>query len=150
MKRILTLIPLFPSVLAAQSDQHTDPTMAFLPLLLILLLGFYVLGVWGRIFVRAGHPRWHSLIMLVPLVNLFVAATLVEKAGYSTRWVLPLIIFPFGGLVGSILLAYAREWPAERREREAAAADAAALKGCATATHANLQDWLNQSRRKHE
>jgi hypothetical protein len=146
MKRILTLIALCPAVLlAAQSDQ-TDSFIGPL-LVMVLLAGAFALGVWGRIFVRAGYPRWHSLVMMLPLFNLFVAARMIREAGYSLWWML-LLFVPLGALVGSFVLAYAEEWPAERDKREAAAAAAAAWKNCPTSTHANLQDWLNQSQRK--
>jgi|SRR5215831_1319395 len=89
----------------------------YAPLIAVLgIATFYVLGVWGRIFVRAGHPRWHALLICLPLWGLVVAGDRLLEAGYS-RWNLLWFIVPFGIFGWSFYLAYATEWPAEKQKR---------------------------------
>jgi hypothetical protein len=41
-------------------------------ILYLVLVYFLVCWPFGRIFSRAGHSQWLSLLMLVPLVNLIM------------------------------------------------------------------------------
>jgi hypothetical protein len=94
----------------------TQPDSLAWLILPVLAAAAFVLVVWGRVFVRAGHPRWHSLFILLPIFGLFVIGKLTREAGYSGWWML-LILVPFGLFFWSFKLAYAGEWPAEKRKR---------------------------------
>jgi hypothetical protein len=92
----------------------TQPNDALVSFLVFLLMGLaFALTVWGRIFIRAGYPRWHSLMILLPFFNLYVIGKMTLEAGYRIWWAL-LIFVPFGVLGLSFKLAYADEWPAEK------------------------------------
>ncbi|HKF22257.1 MAG TPA: hypothetical protein VKE93_11850, partial [Candidatus Angelobacter sp.] len=93
----------------------TQPDSLAWMILGLLVWVAYVLVVWGRVFVRAGYPRWDSLVILLPLFNLFAIGKRTREAGYSGWWML-LILVPLGLVFWSFKLAYAEEWPAEKRK----------------------------------
>ena len=45
--------------------------MGAMGIVYLLIIAFFIF-CWWRIFSKAGHSGWLSLLLLVPLVNLFV------------------------------------------------------------------------------
>lgn len=45
----------------------------------------FAYAVFGKISSRAGYPRWHGLLMAVPIVNLIALITSHSPLGPSRR-----------------------------------------------------------------
>jgi hypothetical protein len=71
-----------------EATQHANGLIAFVPLIMVMLMGSPFLIAWVRVFSRVGSPAWLGVLMFIPLVN-FVR----------------FLIFGF------------REWPIEKRLR---------------------------------
>ncbi len=70
---------------------------AILGLLYLAFVIFSIVGIW-KVFTKAGHPGWASLI---PFYNLYI----LLKIGGRPGWWLLLFFIPFVNLVIAIILA---------------------------------------------
>jgi hypothetical protein len=106
----ILILPALPLPLRA-ADGAAGPVAEGLATLLLLVSAAVIL--WGGAFVRAGYPRWYSLLMLVPLLNLYWAGRLTLEAGYRIWYVLLIGL----SIYWPLRLSYEKEWPAEKRRR---------------------------------
>jgi hypothetical protein len=74
--------------------------MGFIPSIICLAIGVFVLVSMWKVFVKAGHPGWAAI---VPIYNLYILCKIAQKPGW---WVL-LLIIPFVNIVVSLIVSVA-------------------------------------------
>lgn len=92
---LLVLNPL----LAQTASEYAQPMPSISPAMIVVWLAIFVLMVaamW-KVFTKAGHPGWASLI---PIYNLYVLCLIAGRPGW---WVI-LLLIPFVNFVIAIIL----------------------------------------------
>lgn len=86
---------------SGQEVQQVNPAMLIIPLLfgLVFMVAFFAL-MWWKVFTKAGHPGWASI---VPIYNAYILCKIAGKPGW---WVL-LLMIPLVGVIFGILLCIA-------------------------------------------
>lgn len=82
----------------SQGGGEVNPVALLIPLTIVFLLALVMIVAMWKIFTKAGHPGWASII---PIYNLIILLQIVQRP----IWWIILFFIPFVSLIIAIIIA---------------------------------------------